>query len=158
MNGGQRAPHVFVAIDRVIDLLNMRGKLAVQLTHAGGGGRGYDNGQVRQFGLQRLDELRADIYLTDTHGMDPKHMAVRYRLFDLGVVTAKTLAKSVHPMPAPPHLQKIVGRAQPEEDREQKVVNPLHRFSELGRHYPLRIAEWPAFCAIPVYASPKQGL
>jgi hypothetical protein len=53
-------------------------------------------------------------------------VAVGDRLLQLGVIPAKALAESLHPIAAPPHAHEIIRRRQREKDRKENIVNDSH--------------------------------
>jgi hypothetical protein len=70
--------------------------------------------------------LGANIDLANTDGMDPKNVAIGYRLLYLGAEPAEPLGEALPPPATPPHLKKVVRRAHEEKDREKKVIYALH--------------------------------
>src|SRR6185369_1740821 len=109
-------------VDRIIDFENVRRKIALEFAHSGGGSRRNDNLKIWHSWFQGSDKLRAEVDFADAHRMDPQHVPVGDRLFDLGVVTAEPLTEILSPMAAPPQLHKVVGRAQQKKNREQNIV------------------------------------
>src|ERR1043165_3565007 len=59
--------------------------------------------------------------------MNPKHMPLGDGLFDLGTESSKSLTEAMHPAPAPPHFEKVIGRTEPESRGEQDVIYPPHQ-------------------------------
>ena len=104
MDRNDSSLHVLAPVDRIINLLDVRGKLSSQLTHSSGSRGGDDNLEVGQARFQRANELGADIHFADAHGMDPKHVPVGDCLFYLGTEAAKALLQSIPPTAAPKHL------------------------------------------------------
>ena len=98
----------------------------MQLGHAGRGGGGDDNFEVRQARFQGANELRADIDFADADGVYPQDLAIGDRLLEFGVVLAETLGETLSPMAAAPHSHKVIWRGQREKDREQDVVKGTH--------------------------------
>jgi hypothetical protein len=49
-------------------------------------------------------------------------MPVSDGLFDFRAIPAKALGKSLPPVASPPHLEEVIRRAKPEENREQYVI------------------------------------
>ena len=68
----------------------------------------------------------ADGNFTHAYGVYPQHLAIGDRLFDLGAIATKALAKTVPPVTPAQHLQEIVRRTEPEKDYEQKVIKTPH--------------------------------
>jgi len=123
---GQGAGHPGAPIHRIIDFADVRGQFAQQLAHAGGGGGGHDDLDVGHAFFQRPDQVSADVDFADADRVHPEHLAVGDGLLQFGVVTAKPLPEPGHPVSAPPHSQKIIGRRQGEEDGKQNVVEDTH--------------------------------
>ena len=130
MNCAQGATNAASVVYRIIDFADVRGQFALQFAHPRRRSGRDDNLEVRQPRLQRAYQLRANPDLADTDGMHPQRMAVRDRLFELGVIFAEALAKTFLPIAAPPHSHEIIRRRQRKKDRKQDVVE--------GTHYLLR--------------------
>ena len=90
----------------------------LEFTHARGCGRADDDLHVGDPGLDRLDELGADVDLPDADSMQPDDVPVRQRLLDLGIKAAKPMAEILLPSPAPPHFKEVKWGTQAEENRE----------------------------------------
>jgi hypothetical protein len=134
MNGHDGAFHPGAAIDGVVNLLDVRRQFGVQLTHAGGGGRGDDDLEVGQADLDGGDELSGNVHLADAHRVHPEHVAIGHGLFDLGTEPAEAFAESALPVSAAPHPDKVIRRAEPEKKGEQNIVNDSHAATERQRH------------------------
>ncbi len=127
MDRGDGAAHAAGKVDGVVYFFNMRWELFLKFAHASGS-RGRDH-ELRQGQplLQRMDQLRADIRFADAHRVDPNDVAIGEGVFERAGVTAEALPKPLLPIPAPPHLQEIEGRAKPKENEEKDLVKLAHR-------------------------------
>src|SRR5262249_15043767 len=118
VNRRNSAEHVFTAIDRVIDLLDVRRKLPIQFAHAGGSRGRDDDLQIRQARFERADQLRADVDFADADGMNPEDVPIGDRLLDLRAEAAKALAEPFAPLAATKQFQEVIRRSEPEKERE----------------------------------------
>ena len=75
-DGGKGTPDKCPPVDREINSAHLGGEFFSQLTHRGGGRGGDDELEVRQPGLEHLDQLDADIRLTDADCVQPKNVPV----------------------------------------------------------------------------------
>ena len=125
-NRGQGAVDIRTAVNRVVDLADMVGQLAVQFAHPGGGRRRNDDLEIRQARLQRANQLRADIDFAHADSVHPDRVPIGDGLLEFRAVLPKALAKTLPPIAAPPHSHKVVRRGQDKADREQYVVKSSH--------------------------------
>ena len=58
--------------------------------------------------------------------MNPEDLSVGYGLLDLGTVPPEALAKTVAPVPASQHFEKVIRRAKAEEEYEKEVIKTPH--------------------------------
>ena len=72
----QRPRHKPAVVNRVVDLADVVGQLAVQFAHAGRRGGGDDDLEVWHARFQRPDELGADVHLADADRVHPEHVTV----------------------------------------------------------------------------------
>ena len=102
-DSGQGTTDKTATVDRVVNPADLSREFSTQLIHCGGGGCGDDQFEVGQPWLENLDELQADVRLTNTDSVQPDDVPVADGLLELGGITAQPLAKTVPPSPATLH-------------------------------------------------------
>ena len=80
-DGGLGAPDKTTTIDRIINRADLGREFFSQLPHPRCGGRGDNQLDVGQSRLENLDELHADIRLSDTDSVQPDDVPVADGLF-----------------------------------------------------------------------------
>lgn len=126
VDGRDGAVDVAFAVDGIVNFLDVGGEFSFELLHSCGGGGRDDDFEIGNFWFEHLDQLGAEIDFTDTDGVDPNGVAIGERVFGSGREFAEPFAEALAPASAAPHLQEVVGRREPEADREQKVIEGLH--------------------------------
>jgi len=94
------------------------GQAAFEFGHAGRGGGGDDDFDVRHPDFQGADELGAQVDFADADGMEPDDLPVGERLLEVGALIGKAFVETRPPVSAAPHPPKVIRRGNDKKHRK----------------------------------------